>query len=53
MKKYTGWGKKGRPFSRTEFNNSTIKQRMGLSYDDYIKTYAKEHKKKSFRRLTY
>jgi hypothetical protein len=37
----TGWGKKGRPFSKKEFDNSYLKKNNKMSYKTYLEKYAR------------
>lgn len=45
MRKHTGWGKGGRPFTKKEYNNSYLKESFGFSYTTYLKKYTGHLKK--------
>jgi len=46
MKKITGWGIRGRPFSQSEFKRSHIKTAHKLSYTGYLSDIARFSKKR-------
>lgn len=41
MPKYSGWGIRDRPFSKSEYENSYLKKNNGKSYTKYLQSYAK------------
>lgn len=44
--KRTGWGVRGRPFSKTEYNKSYLKSGSRMSYGKYLSSYARAYKNK-------
>jgi len=49
-RKISGWGKKGRPFSKAEYEKSYIKSSFRGGYTKYLQNYAYLSKKKNFRK---
>ncbi len=48
--KYVGFGRKGRPFTKSEYKKSFIMKKSGMPYSKYLKE-AKERKKKKLKDL--
>lgn len=42
--KFSGWGQRGRPFSKKEFAKSHIKGSQKGSYGSYLSSYARFYK---------
>ena len=51
IRRLTGWGTKGRPFSQSEFNRSYIKKNIhSLSYSRYLMEVSKSLRSKNRRK---
>jgi len=50
VRKMTGWGTRGRPFSEKEFNRSYIKSRFTVKkYSEYLKHIARTMSSRNIR----
>lgn len=50
VRRISGWGTRGRPFSPREYGKSHIKRSFGMSYSSYLIEYGRQYKKPSLRK---